>query len=168
MATNSKLTVENDLKNILSIISDITGDISRDASMSTELLDVNIKTELAKKVEESIENPLLGAVDGLHAIEKSVHILIFQEVAIPFFTYNKNLFKSVYLRKKADNLLHFSVFFAKSDKNSKKEIFDFLNNYDKTLLKDRFPFIIEVIPEELEDYFMEMYNKNTDLFEKII
>jgi hypothetical protein len=142
----------SELKDMVDLIGSVFKSLSKDAELSTILLDCNIRDSFAKMIDDAIKNPLQSTLTALNAIEKSTTELL-NEAVTRYLDENKQYIKSVYRFDGFENVLHYSILLNEAGQENKMFMYSFLAEYEKNKLSARFPIIMQSIPLQIENEF---------------
>lgn len=150
---NSTTARSGELKEMVSLIKNVFGDICADASISEALLDVDIQDAFSKRISDMIDKPLSSSFEALQGIENAIKEMLNTSIE-EFLTSNKEVIKSAYRLKHSESILHYSIVFKDDDVNKRAVLYSFISDYKNSKLSARFPIIFQGIPLSLESDFM--------------
>lgn len=136
------------IKAILYLLQTNLEEFKDEVDRSYELLKVGEMTELTKKIEGTLSNPM----DSVLNVSKSIDGQVKQIVDIfvkSFFRKNKETISSAYRSKTSLNDLHYSIVLKEDNMENRNKIFDFFDKYDLLDIANRYPVYFQFIPVEL-------------------
>ncbi len=134
-------------KDIDSFIGFLT-ELKKEATGSSELLEMGVKDGLAQKLEEIRQQPLESLFEIYAKVERDIAYFIHQ-VAFAFLQKEKERMAQVFQHDAQGGALQFSVV-LKEDANENRDVFyDFLDDYSQFSFSERFPIIFHFVPENL-------------------
>lgn len=159
-----KLTKENqEIKEFLEVLKNVLFEFDTDTEISINMLEMNLHTELSSIVKQTIANPIGMTYKAFLQLEEglfsTLNLWVLGKIAEL-----KQYIKKIYRLKKGQNALHYSILFK--DNKDFKKIFPLLREYQGTVYNQKFPLIIQDIPNELEKEFLKDMKTNKN-FEEI-
>lgn len=154
-----------ELKNVVNMMKNLFSDLSINAGISSLLLDKDIHDSFSQAIGKALQNPLQSSFEALANIEQTIMDLIHSSV-LKIFEDNKDAIKSVHKLNNSGSIMHYSVLLHDDKLCNQRFIFRFLTDYNKSAYANRFPIIIQVIPNDIENDFNE--EVSNDKFTKII
>jgi len=136
------------LKAILYLLQTNLEEFKDEVDRSYELLKIGEMTQLTKKIEGTLSNPIDSVSQVSANIDKQVkHIVdIFVQ---SFFRHNKSLLSSAYRSKTSLNDLHYSIVLKEDNIDNRNKIFDFFDRYDLLEISSKYPVYFQFVPVEL-------------------
>jgi len=125
-------------------LKEFTDEVNR----SYELLKIGEKTDLSKKIEDALSNPVDSIFQVSGSIDNQVkHIIdIFVK---SFLRYNRSVVGAAYRSKTSLNDLHYSIVLKEDNINSRNSIFDFFDKYDLLEISNKYPVYFQFVPAGL-------------------
>jgi hypothetical protein len=136
------------LKAILYLLQTNLEEFKDEVDRSYELLKIGEMTQLTKKIEGTLSNPIDSISQVSANIDKQVkHIVdIFVQ---SFFRRNKALLSSAYRSKTSLNDLHYSIVLKEDSIDNRNKLFDFFDRYDLLEISSKYPVYFQFVPVEL-------------------
>jgi hypothetical protein len=136
------------LKAILYLLQTNLEEFKDEVDRSYELLKIGEMTQLTKKIEGTLSNPIDSISQVSANIDKQVkHIVdIFVQ---SFFRRNKALLSSAYRSKTSLNDLHYSIVLKEDNIDNRNKLFDFFDRYDLLEISSKYPVYFQFVPVEL-------------------
>ena len=138
------------IKAILYLLQSNLDELKEEVDRSYELLKIGEMTELTKKIEETLTNP----VDSAFQVSESIDVQVKGIVDIlvkSFFHTNKQFIKTAYRSKTPFNDLHYCVVLNDDNIDNRGIIFEYFDKYDLLEIAHRFPVFFQFVPAELEE-----------------
>ena len=137
-----------DLKAILYLLQTNLEGFGSEVDKSYELLKLGVKTDLTRKIDETLKNPLEGFADMTLNLDDNIkHIIDF--FVKSFIKKNTLIIKSAYRSKTSLNDLHYSIVLKEDNIENRFKVFSFLDKFDLMDISRRYPVYFQVVPEEL-------------------
>lgn len=136
------------LKAILYLLQTNLEGFKDEVDRSYELLKIGEKTDLTKKLEKTLNNPLGHLGEISMNIDEQVKNII-DTFAKSFFKQNQKLISSVYRSKTSLNELHYSIVLKEDNIDNRTQVFEFLNKFDLFDLSSKYPVFFQFVPVEL-------------------
>lgn len=136
------------LKAILYLLQTNLDEVKDEVDRSYELLKIGEMTDLTKKIEGALSNPM----DSVFNISNNIDSQVKQIVDIfvkSFFRKNKAVVNSAYRSKTSLNDLHYSIVLKEDNIDNRNKIFDFFDKYDLLEIANRYPVYFQFIPVDL-------------------
>lgn len=154
-----KQKTTSELKSIVDLFANIFSDLSNDAEFSSGLLELDIKSSFAQKIDEAVKNPLQTSFKSLELLENAI-VEMLVSIVKSFFIENKDIINSVYFAKEKNNLLHYSIILNNYNLENKNIFNKFISAYEQTDYASRFPIVFQIIPDSLIDAFEKEISTN--------
>ncbi|HLW39316.1 MAG TPA: hypothetical protein VKX31_02920 [Brumimicrobium sp.] len=152
---NATINITNDskisqLKALLYLLQSNLEELKDEVDMSYELLKVGEKTELLKKLEEKINNPIEDLLQFSNTIDAQVRQIL-HKIIQGLFKKNSNIIDKVYKTRSSINDLHYSIVLREDTMENRNVLFDFLNKFDFDNLNQKHNIYFQFIPAHLID-----------------
>jgi hypothetical protein len=138
------------LKAILYLLQTNLEDFKEEVDKSYELLKVGEKTDLSKKIENTIENPINSIFQLSSNIENQINEILDRYVK-GFLKHHSILIHSAYKTKTTLNNLHYSIVLQEDNIANRDKIFDFFDKFDLLDISSKYPVYFQFVPVELID-----------------
>lgn len=152
---NATINITNDskisqLKALLYLLQSNLEELKDEVDMSYELLKVGEKTELLKKLEEKINNPIEDLLQFSNTIDAQVRQIL-HKIIQGLFKKNSDIIDKVYKTRSSINDLHYSIVLREDTMENRNVLFDFLNKFDFDNLNQKHNIYFQFIPAHLID-----------------
>lgn len=152
---NATINTTNDskisqLKALLYLLQSNLEELKDEVDMSYELLKVGEKTELLKKLEEKINNPIEDLLQFSNTIDAQVRQIL-HKIIQGLFKKNSDIIDKVYKTRSSINDLHYSIVLREDTMENRNVLFDFLNKFDFDNLNQKHNIYFQFIPAHLID-----------------
>jgi len=152
---NATINITNDskisqLKALLYLLQSNLEELKDEVDMSYELLKVGEKTELLKKLEEKINNPIEDLLQFSNTIDAQVRQIL-HKIIQGLFKKNSNIIDKVHKTRSSINDLHYSIVLREDTMENRNVLFDFLNKFDFDNLNQKHNIYFQFIPAHLID-----------------
>jgi hypothetical protein len=153
METNqdAKTAVDNklgQLRAILYLLQTNLEGFRDEVDRSYELLKIGEKTDLSKKIEDSIDDPLTSIFNISSNIDEQVRDIV-DRLVKSFLRHNAEIIQNAYRTKTSMNDLHYSIVLKTDDINNRNKIFDFFDKFDLLDISKKYPVYFQFVPVEL-------------------
>ncbi len=138
------------IKSILFLLESFLDDYKNEIQNSSALLDVDIKTELSKKIENTLNNPLHGIYNVSLEIDNQIKQLV-ELLVIAHFKKHQKIIKEAYKTKTAFNDLHYCIVLINDNEDTRNELFSFYDKYEllEADFAHKYPVHFQFVPYEL-------------------
>lgn len=150
---DTKTAVDNrvgQLKAILYLLQTNLEEFRDEVDRSYELLKIGEKTDLSKKIENTIEDPLTSIFNMTSNIDDQVKDIV-DRIVKSFLKHNAEIIQNAYRTKTSMNDLHYSIVLKTDDINNRNRIFDFFDKFDSLEISRKYPVYFQFVPLELAD-----------------
>lgn len=136
------------LRAILYLLQTNLEEFKDEVDRSYELLKIGEMTELTKKIEGTLSNPIDSVLNVSNNIDGQVKQIV--DIFVKsFFRKNKATVNSAYRSKTSLNDLHYSIVLKEDNIDNRNKIFDFFDKYDLLEIANKYPVYFQFIPVEL-------------------
>lgn len=136
------------LRAILYLLQTNLEEFKDEVDRSYELLKIGEMTELTKKIEGTLSNPMDSVLNISNNIDGQVKQIV--DIFVKsFFRKNKETVSATYRSKTSLNDLHYSIVLKKDNMENRNKIFDFFDKYDLLEIANRYPVYFQFIPVAL-------------------
>ena len=136
------------LRAILYLLQTNLEEFKDEVDRSYELLKIGEMTELTKKIEGTLSNPMDSVLNVSNNIDGQVKQIV--DIFVKsFFRKNKETVSATYRSKTSLNDLHYSIVLKEDNIENRNKIFDFFDKYDLLEIANRYPVYFQFIPAEL-------------------
>jgi len=136
------------VKQLLFLLQTHLEEYKDEVDRSYELYKIGEKTNLSKKLENVIKNPL----SNIHDLSSNIDLQakqIIDGIVKSFFKYNCKIIQTAYKTKTSSNDLHYSIVLKKDDIDNRNRIFDFFDKFYILDISDKYPVYFQFVPPEL-------------------
>lgn len=150
---DTKIQADNrvgQLKAILYLLQTNLEEFSDEVDRSYELLKIGEKTDLSKKIEDSIDDPLTSIFKMTSNIDDQVKEIV-NRIAESFLKHNSEIIQSAFRSKASLNDLHYSIVLKTDNMDNRNKIFDFFDKFDLLEISRKYPVYFQFVPEELAE-----------------
>ena len=155
MATNTNFEISTgsdqklgQLKAILYLLQENVEKYKDEIDGSYELLKTGEMTDLTKKIDETLSNPLKMLSDVSDDLDQKVKQFVDLFVRV-FLRKNKAYINSAFRSKTSFNDLHYSIVLKEDNMDNRNKIFEFLDMYDLMDISKKYPVYFQFVPHEL-------------------
>jgi hypothetical protein len=151
IATNSK--VDNNLGKLRGILFKLQLDLDEfknEVDKSYALLEIGEKTNLSKKLEKTIENPIKDIFTFSNKIDNQVSFIL-DKIIREFFKSNKSVLNKAFKTREGLNDLHYSIVLNSDNIKNREIFFDFLNQLNLADISQTEKVYFQFIPLNLVD-----------------
>ncbi len=138
------------LQAILYLLQTNLEEFKEEVDRSYELLKIGEKTDLSKKIEDSLEAPINSIFKLSSNIDSQIREIIDRMVK-GFLKHNSEIIKIAYRTKTNLNDLHYSIVLKQDDIDNRNKIFDFFDKFDLLDIATKYPVYFQFVPNELID-----------------
>jgi hypothetical protein len=117
---------------------------------SYELLKIGERTDLSKRIENTLENPINSIFQLSSNIEQQIKEII-DRIVKGFLRHNSAIIYSAFRTKTTMNDLHYSVVLKDDNIDNRNAIFDFFDKFDLLEFSLKHPVYFQFVPQELID-----------------
>lgn len=136
------------LKAILYLLQTNLEEFKDEVDRSYELLKIGEMTDLTKKIEGTLSNPMDSVLNVSNNIDSQVKQIV--DIFVKsFFRKNKTVVSSAFRSKTSLNDLHYSIVLNEDNIDNRNKIFDFYDKYDLLEISYKYPVYFQFIPVEL-------------------
>lgn len=136
------------LRAILYLLQTNLEEFKDEVDRSYELLKIGEMTELTKKIEGTLSNPMDSVLNVSNNIDGQVKQIV--DIFVKsFFRKNKETVGAAYRSKTSLNDLHYSIVLKEDNIKNRNKIFDFFDKYDLLEIANKYPVYFQFIPVEL-------------------
>ena len=136
------------LKAILYLLQTNLEEFKDEVDRSYELLKIGEMTDLTKKIEGTLSNPMDSILNVSNNIDSQVKQIV--DIFVKsFFRKNKAVVTSAFRSKTSLNDLHYSIVLNEDNIDNRNKIFDFYDKYDLLEIANKYPVYFQFIPVEL-------------------
>jgi hypothetical protein len=136
------------LKAILYLLQTNLEEFKDEVDRSYELLKIGEMTDLTKKIEDTLSNPMDSVFLVSNNIDNQVKHIV--DIFVKSFLRNrKSIVASAYRSKTSLNDLHYSIVLRDDNIDNRNKVFDFFDKYDLTDVSAKYPVYFQFIPVEL-------------------
>ena len=152
---NNTINIENDsklsqLKALLYLLQTNLEEFKDDVDASYELLKIGEKTELSRKLEKKIDNPIGEIFQFSNKIDLQVSQIL-DKIIKGYFQKNNNLIFKAFKTRKNITDLHYSIVLKSDNIENREVFFDFLNKLDLANINQKHNVYFQFIPAKLID-----------------
>lgn len=115
---------------------------------SYALLEIGEKSELSKKLEKSLENPIKDIFKFSSKIDNQVSYIL-DKVVRGYFKNNKLILEKVFKTREGLSDLHYSIVLKEDNTKNREIFFSFLNQLDLTDISQKDKIYFQFIPSQL-------------------
>lgn len=151
---NSHLSISTDpeskfgeLKAILFLLQTNVEKYWEEIDSSYELLKVGQMTDLTKKIDETLSNPLSILTEASNDLDFQVKRIVDFYVK-KFFSQNKGYLTTAFRSLTPQNELHYSLVLKEDNIENRNKIFEFLEHYDLMDIANKYPVYFQFVPIE--------------------
>lgn len=141
-----------ELKDVVSMLKNVFGDLNKQAALSEFLLGINIQDAFSKTVSDIMDKPLSSNYDALKGIETAIKELLNEGVK-EFLVSNKRIIDRVYLLRNRGTVLHYTIILKDYNIHKRARLYKYINEYKNSEISNRFPIIFQSIPKDLIETF---------------
>lgn len=150
---DTKTVVDNrvgQLKAILYLLQTNLEEFRDEVDRSYELLKIGERTDLSKKIEDTIDDPLTSIFKMTSNIDDQVKDIV-DRIVKSFLKHNSEIIQNAFRTKTSMNDLHYSIVLKTDDINNRNKIFDFFDKFDLLEISKKYPVYFQFVPVELAD-----------------
>ena len=138
------------LKAILYLLQTNLEEFKDEVDRSYELLKVGEKTNLSKKIENTMEDPINSIFKLSSNVDNQIKEIV-DRIVKAFLKHNSEIIQGAYRTKTSLNDLHYSIVLKKDDIGNRNKIFDFFDKFDLLDISSKYPVYFQFVPIELID-----------------
>jgi len=138
------------LKAILYLLQTNLEEFKEEVDRSYELLKIGEKTDLSKKLEDTLEDPINSIFKLSSNIDHQIKEIV-DRIVKAFLKHNSSIIQSAYKTKTSLNDLHYSIVLNSDDIENRNKIFDFFDKFDLLDISTKYPVYFQFVPAELID-----------------
>jgi hypothetical protein len=135
------------LKAVLFLLSTMLEEMKNDVEKSDALLDIGEMTDLSKKIESSLKNPLQNLLEVVKDVDGKVINLI-GKIVKGFLHSKKKLIHSVYQYESSIGELYYFIVLVEDSAENRDSIFEVLDRYETTGILSSYPVYFQFNPIE--------------------
>lgn len=152
---NATINITNDskisqLKALLYLLQTNLEEFKDEVDASYELLKIGEKTELSKKLEKKIDNPIADLFQFSNKIDIQVSQIL-SKIIQGYFKKNNSIINQVFKTRESITDLHYSIVLKNDTIDNRVIFFDFLNKLDIDNLNQKHNIYFQFIPSHLVD-----------------
>jgi hypothetical protein len=136
------------LKGILYLLQNKLEEFKEEVDRSYELLKIGELTDLSKKIESTLSNPVGSVFHVSNKIDDQVKHIIDKFVS-SFLRIKKPYITAAYRSKTSLNDLHYSIVLKDDNIENRNKVFDFFDKYDLLDISSKYPVYFQFVPIEL-------------------
>lgn len=136
------------LRAILYLLQTNLEEFKDEVDRSYELLQIGEMTELTKKIEGTLSNPMDSILNVSNNIDGQVKQIVDLYVK-SFFRKIKETVSNAYRSKTTLNDLHYTIVLKEDNMENRNKVFDFFDKYDLLEIANKYPVYFQFIPVEL-------------------
>jgi hypothetical protein len=136
------------LKAILYLLQTNLESMQDEVDRSYELIKIGEKTDLSKKIEESLNNPIEHILASSSKFNEQVRNLL-DKMVTAFFFYHKDIILSVHRGLNTDNELHYSIVLKEDNIENRSVIFEFFDTFNEIEMTSNYSVYFQFIPQKL-------------------
>ena len=136
------------LKAILYLLQTNLEEFKDEVDRSYELLKVGEKTDLSKKIENTIEDPINSIFKLSSNIDDQIKEIV-DRIVKAFLKHNSQVIQGAYRTKTSLNDLHYSIVLKNDNIENRNKIFDFFDKFDLLDISNKYPVYFQFVPVEL-------------------
>lgn len=136
------------LKAILYLLQTNLEEFKDEVDRSYELLKVGEKTDLSKKIENTIEDPIYSIFKLSSNIDNQIKEII-DRIVKSFLKDNSHIIQIAYRTKTSLNDLHYSIVLKNDSMDNRNKIFEFFDRFDLLDISSKYPVYFQFVPIEL-------------------
>jgi hypothetical protein len=138
------------LKAILYLLQTNLEEFKDEVDRSYELLKVGEKTDLSKKIENTMEDPINSIFKLSSNIDNQIKEIV-DRIVKAFLKHNSQVIHEAYRTKTSLNDLHYSIVLKTDNIDNRNKIFDFFDKFDLLDIATKYPVYFQFVPIELID-----------------
>ena len=136
------------LKAILYLLQTTLEAFKDEVDRSYELLKVGEKTDLSKKLEDTMEDPIDSIFKLSSSIDDQIKEIV-DRIVKSFLRQNAQIIQGAYRTKTSLNGLHYSIVLKNDNIDNRNKIFDFFDKFDLLDISNKYPVYFQFVPIEL-------------------
>lgn len=136
------------LKAILYLLQTNLEEFKDEVDRSYELIKIGEMTDLSKKLETTLSDPLSNIFEISKNIDHEVKYIVDKFVK-GFIRSNKRIVTSAYRSKTSMNDLHYSIVLQDDTVSNRNKLFSFFDHYDLLEISSKYPVYFQFVPSEL-------------------
>lgn len=136
------------LKAILYLLQTNLEEFKDEVDRSYELLKVGEKTDLSKKIENTMEDPINSIFKLSSNIDDQIKEIV-DRIVKAFLKHNSQVIQGAYRTKTSLNDLHYSIVLKEDNIENRNRIFDFFDKFDLLDISSKYPVYFQFVPIEL-------------------
>lgn len=148
---DTKTTVDHkvgQLKAILYLLQTNLDEFKDEVDRSYELLKIGEKTDLSKKIENTIEDPISSIFNLSSTIDNQLKEIV-DRIVKAFLKYNSQIIQGAYRTKTSLNDLHYSIVLKNDTIDNRNKIVNFFDKFDLLDISTKYPVYFQFVPIEL-------------------
>ena len=138
------------LKAILYLLQTNLEEFKEEVDRSYELLKIGEKTDLSKKIEYTLEDPINSVFNLSANIDEQVKSII-DRIVKAFLKSQASIIQKAYRTQTALNDLHYSIALKHDNLENRNKLFDFFDKFDLLDISNKYPVYFQFVPIELMD-----------------
>ncbi|NII27468.1 hypothetical protein HB364_20435 [Pseudoflavitalea sp. X16] len=147
IATNAEQQL-GELKGILYLLQSKLEEFKEEVDRSYELLQIGELTDLSKKIETTLSNPVDSVFHVSNNIDAQVKHII-DKFVNSFLRIKRPVITAAYRSKTSLNDLHYSIVLKEDNIDNRNTVFDFFDKYDLLDIASKYPVYFQFVPIEL-------------------
>lgn len=140
----------NQLKAILYLLQTNLEEFKDEVDSSYELLKIGKKTNLSKKIEQKIDNPISDLFEFSSKVDNQLSEVI-DKIIRSFFKKNTSIIDRAFKTNSSALDLHYSIVLKEDNLENRTKLFSFLENFDIIDSPQKHPIYFQFIPQNLVD-----------------
>jgi hypothetical protein len=153
MATNQDTKIITDhkagqLKAILYLLQTNLEEFKEEVDRSYELIKIGEKTDLSKKIENNIDDPINSIFNLSNNIDNQIKLIVDRMVK-GFLNHHSNIIKEAFRTKTSLQDLHYSIVLKADTLETRNTILDFFDQFDLLDIAVKYPVLFQFVPENL-------------------
>ncbi|MHB8261751.1 MAG: hypothetical protein ACYDCN_13075 [Bacteroidia bacterium] len=136
------------LKAILYLLQTNLEEFKDEVDRSYELIKIGEKTDLSKKIETTIDDPINSIFKLSSNIDNQIKEIV-DRIVKAFLKHNSSIIHGAYKTQTSLNDLHYSIVLKKDDMDNRNKIFDFFDKFDLLDISNKYPVYFQFVPSEL-------------------
>ena len=136
------------LKAILYILQTNLEEFKDEVDRSYELLKLGEKTDLSKKIEDTLSDPIKSIFQLSTDIDNQIKEIV-DRIVKSFLKHHSDIIREAFKTKTSMGDLHYSIVLKKDDIDNRNKIFDFFDKFDLLDISSKYPVYFQFVPAEL-------------------
>lgn len=138
------------LKAILYLLQTNLEEFKDEVERSYELLKVGEKTDLSKKIENSLDNPFEEVFAMSAKLDDQVKFVV-DRIVKGFLQNNQQIISTAYKSATPQNDLHYSIVLKNDTIENRNTVFEFFDKFDQLDISQKMPVYFQFTPQRLAD-----------------